>query len=418
MIHSRALTRSLCLLFCWATAWKLPVAVGAQEPATAGRTESISNSALLQEDSNDEHRSEREPTVIGGLRGFTILSTIQFEGQPEQPHHFEANYSFPDRTRWWMSVEAGGETYRRADYRHAGQVYGYAMGSGSSHELEAADKAFIIRSMELRRALFLWPDGFEWQPTEGKREAVAALSQPSDQASLGSLRVELDEAGQPTIMHVLLPTGDEQEALQVTGWKKNYGRNWPSAIQLIAGGNKIWTEVIDQVDPTRRYADIFFLPADRRPGYKPTSGDNADSEVRQIELPIFAARVFELPEGTRWDQTAQLGREIWKRESELLSKTDRHLDPVVRFEIDAAGQPSFAILHLSDSSSPPQPWKLTEARLGLMLILDNPNQIIRSRINQLLAAIPAGTEPRPAYVRTVGDESSSRVQVVLPLVAK
>ncbi|MFT5285634.1 MAG: hypothetical protein ACI8TQ_001799 [Planctomycetota bacterium] len=394
--------------------WFCQTTIEAQETKT--ETVAMPSAVNTQESSESKIQKEREPTIIGGLRGFTILSTIQFEGQADQPHHFEAIYLFPDRVRLWMSVEIENETYRRATYRHGGEVYGYDMGSGSSNGYESADRAFFFRSMELRRALFHWPEGFDWKVSE--KEAVAKLTGLSNEEPLGSLHAQLDENGRPSSMRVLVPEGGEQEALQVSSWKEHYGREWPSSLNFIAGGNKIWTEVVDEVDPTRRYADIFFLPADRRPGYKPTSNDNADNEVRQIELPVFAKRVFELPKQTTWKQTEKLGREIWEREKQALAKSGRILDDTIRFEIDALGHPTFVVLHLLDSTLPPSPWKRTEARLGLMLILDNHDQIIRSRIDQMLAAIPAGTAPAPAYVRTVGDAKSSRVQIVLPLVAK
>jgi len=380
-----------------------------------------SGSDVAAMESQEEHEETAslesdEPghEVIAGLRGLTVVSRVVFLSAPDSPHSFETNYIFPDRARWWLSFEDEDYGYRRAEYRYGDRIFIFDAGSSTSEELLELDHADSMRRMELRRALFLYPDGFEWKLDA--KTGTTALGELSDGSAIGSLVVELDSDDRPARMRVLTPEGEEQETLAVERWKKKNDRNWPELLQLVVGEQVVWTETVLKVDPGRRYIDSFFIPVDRRAGGAQELGVDTNTEVRQIDLPIFAYRNFELPAKTTWTDALRLGREIWERENKPGSAVRGRLDPDLRFEIDARGRPTFAVLHLAETSPLPDQWQLTEARSGLMIVLDKFEHLSGSRIDGLLRSIPVGSRPTPAYARTIGEQESYRVQVLLPLV--
>lgn len=374
----------------------------------------LAQEVKLDEQEPPKPASKKPDTVIAGFRGITIISKIVFQSAPEKPHDFETNYIFPSRARWWLSFDRERSGSRRADYRYGDRVFVLESGTNASVELFELDRSSAIRRMELRRALFLYPDGFDWE-LDGLT-GTAPLGGSGDQESMGSLQVELDSEKRPRLMLVLSPEGQRHEALIVEKWKTLNDRDWPQVIRLEYGEHVIWNETILKIDPGRRYVDSFFIPVDRRSGTNSNEQSTTSSELRQIDLPVFAYRNFDLPQGTDWKTAFELGREIWKRENKAESSVAGRLDPVVRFEIGPRGQPTFAILHLVKAESLPSEWQLTEARTGLMLVLDSFDQLSRSRIDKMLRSIPVGSRPTPAYVRKIGDEKSSRLQLILPLI--
>ena len=398
------MTRLSSLLLCFGAL--LPASPGPAEAQTAQESEV----AVAQD--------ERKNEVIAGLRGLTIISTLSFDAAPDLPHNFETNYIFPARARWWMSFEDEQNGYRRAEYRYGDRVFVYGQGSSKSEELTELNQTDALRRMELRRALFLYPDGFEWKVEAGVGRAE--LLPLADESSVGSLYVDLDAEGRPKRMRVITPENQEQESLVVDSWSAKpeveTERQWPKSMRLVVGEQGIWSETVQKVDPGRRYIDSFFIPADRRAGASRELGADTNSEVRQIDLPVFAYRQVELPADTSWSQALELGQEFLDRENRPGSALAGRLDDDVRFEIDARGRPTFAVLHLKKTSPLPKGWKLTEARSGLMIVLDEFAELGSARIGALLRAIPVGSRPTPAYARTVGQPGSLRVQVLLPLV--
>ena len=380
----------------------------------AGRVVLAQENQEEPEESASLESDEPEQEVIAGLRGFTVVSRVLFLSAPESPHSFETNYIFPARARWWLSSDDKVYGDRRAEYRYGDRIFIFNAGSSTSDELIEFEHAISMRRMELRRALFLYPDGFEWKLDA--KSGTSVLEELADGTVVGTLVVELDSEDRPARMRVLTPEGEEQEALAVESWKKKNDRYWPERLELVVGEQVVWKETVLKVDPGRRYIDSFFIPVDRRAGGAQELGVDTNSEVRQIDLPIFAYRNFELPANTTWSKALRLGGEIWERENKQGSPVRDRLDPDLRFEIDARGRPTFAVLHLAETRPLPDEWQLTEARSGLMIVLDKFEQLSGSRIDRLLRSIPVGSRPTPAYARTIGEQESSRVQVLLPLI--
>lgn len=349
---------------------------------------------------------EPESPRVAGLAGFTAISEVVFTGRPDL-HRFEATYLFPDRCRLALSVGPPGQAVRFSEYRRGDDLYRVPAGATASERCAGADRDAVLRRMELRRATMLWPDGFDWTVDEtGARAPIRGVGE--DPA--GAVAATGGSAERPARFTALDAEGAEQESLVVVAWSERAGRTWPHELRVEVGGAVVWTETMELVDTRRQYLDLFFLPVDRR---EPAAvGVEAGSGVaHQEELPLLRVRRLPLPDGTSWEAAEALAAGHLREEGRRLGE-DFALDPVARFEIDSGGAPVVLLLALAADSRTAEGYEPLAGRTGLSLVLDGVDRLGRSSVRELLAAVPEGARPTPAYVR----RSGSRIQVVLPLV--
>ncbi len=377
----------------------------ATPPSAADRPATHSSPAAIQ-------TSPGPLQPIGGILGFTSLSEVVFDSQPDLPHRFEANYAFPARVRWWLShgdPEAGN---RHADYRFGSTLYRLSFGQETSVEYEVGERNAVVRRMELRRAVMLWPDGFAWEDdADGWRAPITGAAGEV----IGEIHGSRDDGPRPAAFTAFDVAGNEQESLVILGWREEAKRWWPARLRLTSGGQVVWTETIERVDTRRRYLDAFYLPVDRRPEGR-ASKPFSVIEVRTMEVPLLRVRRFELPLGVDWKRAQEIAVDALAAEDDRLADRGLALDGVARFEVDGNGDPTSLLFTLDGASRTPSDFEPLDGRTGLFVVLDDVSELSRSIVDELLAAVPDGARPLPAYVRRVGDRSSKQVQVVLPLI--
>ena len=166
---------------------------------------------------------------IAGLAGFDSVSTIVYVAAPDRPHKLEASYVFPDRARWRLSVgnEKGSE--RQIQYRFGQQAFLVLPGKSESTEWTGIDRSDVLRQMELRRALMLWPDGFAWKGSGTERSA--------DLGSLGSLRARfaVPPGARPVEIEDLDASGQRVDAFRSLTWRELDHRHWPAKTEYWHG---------------------------------------------------------------------------------------------------------------------------------------------------------------------------------------
>ena len=73
---------------------------------------------------------------------------------------------FPGRARLWIGTGGGQDLRRKLYYRYGEQLFGIPDRSSESIDLNATEREAALelrRDIALRQALFLFPDGHEWE---------------------------------------------------------------------------------------------------------------------------------------------------------------------------------------------------------------------------------------------------------------
>lgn len=380
----------------------------------------IALSVLPREHREQEARAESAPQVdasrpppvqrIAGLEGFHALSTLVFVAAPDRPHRLDATYVFPERARLWLGVGSETATSRQIHYRFGSHAYEVRDKVGTSTEIQASERDAVLRYIELRRAWMMWPDGFEWQRSGTERTASLG--------SVGVLRAHCSTDGdsRPVQMESLDADGKVQDELKALTWRpESGGRVWPASAEMWHAGELAWRERIDSVDAQGRFVDSYFLPADRRPGA--TDEHRQDNAIQCRDLPPTCGRRFELPNGASWDAARAEDARLRHEWTPRLRELGLDIDGRATVEVSAEGEPRAVFLRLATVPvDPPAGFAIVPARQGLTAILGSLQDVTRTQIARLVAAIPPGRRTEPPYVRFPIDRSPpSQVLVVLPL---
>lgn len=353
--------------------------------------------------------------AIAGLPGFDSVSTVVFPETPDRNHRLRATYAFPDRVRWqWTRIgEDRGDHEVR--YRYGDGFYLLREGAQRSEECAGVEREEMRLAMELRRALVLYPDGFDWKEAGGERKA--------DLGEAGALFARATSASdaRPAEMRASTRDGRTVEVCQGITWREKGGRTWPSGLEVWRLGKLAWRETIDSIDVEGKVIDAFFLPVDRRAvDRRPGSGTTMPvEEARDQELPASCGLRVEAPKGTDWNGIA-IGydrlREEWTARLEGRGlAVDRH----ATVEIDAKGDPVAWIVRLDPiPESPPPDFRSVPARRGIALAVSGFGSIRPEKLGVLARALPPGSTAGNAYVRFVPEVSKdalpSKILIVLP----
>ena len=127
--------------------------------------------------------------AIAGIAGFQSSSRIVFEREPDKVHTLATTFLFPQRTRLCLALEQDKRRERVILYRAGARGFSIDQSGASSKEIVGEDLERLLLQTELRRALFLWPDGFAWN-AEGRARG-AELS------AKGELVLQLGPDGRP-----------------------------------------------------------------------------------------------------------------------------------------------------------------------------------------------------------------------------
>jgi hypothetical protein len=196
---------------------------------------------------------------VAGLAGFETVSKIDFGAQQNR---LTAVYVFPDRARWhFESYGAKVRSEHQYFYRSGSRVRELLSG-GSSRELQDGERDTVLAQMELRRAVMLWPDGFDWEVSAdlpaNTRSAPIRVDTCCRKGALGSLVATLDGArpGKVEALDVEGPSARRRGA----PWRDVGGRKWPRS--LPSRRRTRASETVELVETRIHYLDLSFVPPD------------------------------------------------------------------------------------------------------------------------------------------------------------
>lgn len=344
----------------------------------------------------------REP--IAGLAGFDSLSKVRLASSPDVPRELKVTCSFPDRMRWMLSGQVEGSLVRELQYQHGDSVYRIPTGTGASEACEGESKAVILRRLHLRRALMLFPDGYEWK---GEGE-----SRTTSLGRLGSLRarVSAEPEGRPGAIDCFDAEGTATESCRAVTWRKLAGRSWPATLELWSGEERVWVETVESVDTSARFVDSFFLPPDRREG---STAQPVATGARTLDIPATCSLRTVVPAGSSWEAALSGFEGLRSSVSTRLAGEGLKLESIATFEVSDQGLPTASILRLTTTPEiPPQGFAKEAARRGLALAVEGFAGAGGNRIAELRRGVPKGSVARQPYVR-FGLEGGTNRQVVL-----
>lgn len=336
--------------------------------------------------------------AIAGLAGFQIDSRVVFDSEPEKPHTLSATFLFPERVRLRMALEHGDAAERVLAYRCGSRGFFIGPRESASRELLGTERGALVLQTELRRALFLWPDGFAWAGSGSERRA--------DLGALGSLRAELDGAGRPSAMHSIDASAAAVETLRGIAWKPRGARQFPSHFELWAGGERIWVEDVDKLETALDYIDAFFLPPDRR-----GPADPERARLRPIDAPGgFECRIAlpgsPPPTWTSAFAAAQEARASWAGRGLTTLEGDW-------IEVDASAAPMAVILRASAvEPALAADWSWRDECPAWELSLAAAAAIDAAALELLLRAAPSDPEPRLRLERLRGADKTETFRLI------
>ncbi len=348
---------------------------------------------------------------IKGLGGVAALSEVRFVEANTVPEVLEVIYVFPDRARWSISLPGTGSQPRQISRRFGSRAWVLEANSSKSSELLGTDRDVLILQTELRRAVLLWPDGIPWTDSGADTRKAAVLRSPaSPESPIGELIAEIGPEGRPRVVRALRADGRPQEFLSIEAWIEGDGRSWPKRMTLHQDDRIVWDETLVSVETRLNYGDLFFLPPEER-GAGAVQIVGKDAFV-STDLLGFTYKAYLLESGSSWEDWTALALSRIEEERSRFEPQGIEVDLVPTFELSAEGTPIQCWVRLKDRMPhPPQGWTTLKDRPGLALVLQDPADLDRRKIQLLERAAPEGTRGTTPYARRVGKS----LQVYLPL---
>lgn len=338
---------------------------------------------------------------------FETTARVVYAAQPDRPHRLVASYAGPDRARWQITLAEGeASALRLVRYRHGERVWAHDPGEGASRELEGEARELELASLELRRALAAWPDGFAWTG-EGERRAA-------DLGALGRLDARLAADGLPCELRSLDREGREREGYRAVRWLERAGRRWPAAAERWSAGELVWREELETATARVRFLDSAFVPADRR-------GEQRAEVVRPqvVEVQASCGRRFELAPGIGWDQALAELEDLHARLGPPVAAAGHALERKATVELGPGLAPRACVLRLErvPAGSPPEGFELAPARKVAAVAVSGLERLSARHLDLLAEAAP-GSDRREAYVRFDLDAPTvGQALLLLPIAA-
>ena len=315
---------------------------------------------LAQAPAEEPKPALAERTTIAGLEGILCTSTLTYEDASE-PHELVAMYAFPDRAKWHLSLIGGSAHDRQIEYRSGDTCWRIEPARSDSRRMNAVERDHQIRRMELRRALLLWPHGFDWERRSGGWRA--------DLGPLGHFEAAPGPGELPERIESFDADGRPLEALFELGWRKVGERSVPARARLSVEGALVWTEVFTEVSIRARFLDHTFVPPDRL-------GDlDLETRARRVELapesaPAATRLRASLEPGVAWSVAIERAQTLRVHAQRSLGG-GRALAPGVEFELSPGGRPVAVLLTLATAVEPAPPgWAHAPAHERLLLTLE------------------------------------------------
>lgn len=350
--------------------------------------------------------------AIAGIRGFESVSTLVFAARPNSPHTLRATYVFPDRVRWWIGVGEDKTLERQMRYRFGTEFRAIDPKAAKSHVLEGDARGETMAQMEMRRALMLWPAGFEWK-SEKDASSVSL-------GALGRL-VTVNDNARPTKLTWFDAQDRIVDEFRAIEWRVEAKKSWPTKFELWHEGNLVWRETIEAVDVDTRFIDSYFVPADRREG---AGGQALEiGRVTSMDLPEHRRRRVPLELGTTWDGAREKYATLCAELRPTLAAQGIALDDKATFEVNAELAPTAVLLRLAASSKAlgsefDKDWPVWHERPGLVTFVIGLADAKASRLKALRDALPADASGGVPYMRFDPAKPGEHVLIVLPLEAR
>ncbi len=328
-------------------------------------------------------------TKIAGLGGLQTSSRITFAAEGARPHALEATFAFPDRARWTLAPEGARAGDRRIIFRCGSAFFELAPQQATARIVSEAgpdDSQWraSLASVEVRRALFLWPDGFAWEGDATRKSAKLAGGE--------SLVAELGSDGLPTALYV----GGERagcERFDALSWREQRGRRVPAAFDFSVDGARIWREDVVSLDLQVQVLDSFFLPAELRPGAAaPSSGPR----IVPVDVPRAHELRVPLPADTAWSAVKDHWQAAFAPYARPVGDGWR-LEGGSLVEIDAGGAPVAILLRFKPGLSA-APEGVTSVREHGALALSLPSA--PTSLTESLASLRGALPPKARAERT------------------
>ncbi|MBL8801511.1 MAG: hypothetical protein JNN27_05930 [Planctomycetes bacterium] len=344
------------------------VATAAREPAQApsATTDAAAPRAL----------APRAP--VAGLAGFEAVSRLHYAADQKTEHELACTYVFPDRARWQLRVRGEAELGRHIEYRYGADYFVLEQGRDRSLHLAAggpreSERRARCEMLELRRAAFLWPDGYAWTAS-----GAAQRSAPADCGR--TLMAELGDDGRPRRMWL----DGTAEQIRVQEWRQRGARWWPERLELWSGAEAVWTEQVEAVSTSLAVLDLYFLPTDRRSSAAP----GAASAVSHFDAPEAWERRIELPRPSDWKAAGV----AWTRESAAWTTTlPAGWQPLAGawIEVAADGTPLALVLRARGTGPAPEGIGRVAQTQALLVSTAWPATTLEEPLRTLQRATPA-----------------------------
>ncbi len=353
--------------------------------------------------------------AIAGLHGFRAESRLVFPGQEDAgPQRLECCEMFPDRARWCLQPFADSSAGQRLlQYRYGQQAYEIPVAAAESVEILGVARLDQILNMELRHALFLFPDGYAWENT-GQISRV-------DLGAVGTLVATLDEAGRPTSLSGLTATGEIRDSYKELVWQTIDGRSWPASASLYQAEGKVWDEQVLSVRTSPRFLDSFFVPPDRRMETQAQSVDTELVQAIQLRSAIRQRTALELPAKWTWEDVLARSAELASAASAKLAERSWTLEQAFYYELGEDGAPAALYLHVEGEVAAdaklPDGWESIPARPALSIFLPGVRRLGAVALESLRkAAGERGVKAKSPILRVPSsDPLGAMAQLALPI---
>lgn len=358
---------------------------------------------------------------IAGLGGLALTSELSGDDAEGRP--FEADlsvwYVFPERARWQRTPRPARPGQRELAFRFGPQTWRVEAGERTSRRLAGDEARAVELEFELRRALWLWPDGFQWSGEGGFR--TAPMSAPAlAEGEPVFLVARLGEGGRPSELGVALgaANADPRAVVHVRGvsWREVDGRGLPAEFDLYRGAARAWHERVSATYLAPQALDHFFLPPDLKRGDLPVS----DAAPREIRLPERAERRVALKGDEDWNAALEAAQSLAREESGRLEAGGLALAPGVLVELDREGRPRAVRVELASLPRElPQGWVRAPEQAAWDQRLGQPGPVSAQQLARLRAHLGPSERPDWAFVRVAPDDRGTlRAVVVQPFEAE
>jgi len=341
---------------------------------------------------------------VGPYSGLIVSSEFEVDGQTWD---LEIGYGFPQRARHRVSPRGGRSTSRRLTFRYGAALWSVAPGEAQSQPVPQEDRAPILRLLELRRALFLWPRDLPWAGSGDDR--LAELGEFADESVM--VRALLDPAtGRPHTLEALGDRGQLLESITEVSWEDSdsTGPAWPTRLTLRDGEVLLWREKVLSVAPAKLF-DRYFQPADRRAGT-----GTPKRQVHRFDLPPAVVRSVPLEGGLAVETALDRAESLIAAAGEEAAPGSILPGPVLL--LDRTGQP--AAIWIQHRPGPaPEGWQERPGREALGLFLASPSDLgLRGPSELFKAAAREGRTPGALFLRVQPPGTGpKRAELVLTL---